>query len=666
MSRVITALVVGAVIGAAIFLSFRRESPSLAPETTSTAAGPGATAALATSRAFVSATRPGLVVTVTRGGAAEAQAQVELTRSSRSIASGDITWQPAGSERSDHSGRTEFPALAGRYLVTATASDGTRAVQTIDVSWGGAPTFVTIALKAAVLFSGQVVDRASRRPLAQATIRADPQADAQGEDPTIAIGKTITDSLGRFGLQLPEQRWRFEARAPGYLSNAMTADEAKKDLTIELTKGVEISGVVVGAAGQPIADAALRLTPGDVRNLTSDREGRFAFIAPHEPVSVHALAPDGRQGLSRLALTAKDERAQVRIVVGEGSGLTGLVRDEKGPVAQAEVRVLAEPDSLEVASFETAADGHFAAKALPPGRYSVLAQQGLGRRATVVGLEVPGAGPVELVLTGAGRLIGVVHDADAQPVEGASVTLGWPSGLNEVKRTARTGPDGRFEFDDLLPAEVRVQAQLDDLFSEETGTYVAPGATVEVVLVTAAQGRLVITLTGAPMDKVMVRNERPGGEFIEADKIDGHFEKLIPPGTYRLFAETRGEKKDEFKFIESITATVRAGEVTTVVLDVPDEFADAGTRVHRSFMMHPELGSGVSFENSPGGVRVDFLMADCPAAKAGVQLGDLVVAIDGETTRNALDAFARVRKPSGEALDLLIRRDGQDLKLTVR
>ena len=87
-----------------------------------------------------------------------------------------------------------------------------------------------------------------------------------------------------------------------------------------------------------------------------------------------------------------------------------------------------------------------------------------------------------------------------------------------------------------------------------------------------------------------------------------------------------------------------------------------------SYRLHTELGSGLSFENSPGGVRVDFIMADCPSAKAGVRIGDLVVSIDGEPTRNALDAFARVRKPSDEAssLELLVRRDGQDLKLTVR
>ena len=297
------------------------------------------------------------------------------------------------------------------------------------------------------------------------------------------------------------------------------------------------------------------------------------------------------------------------------------------------------------------------------------AQQGAGRRATVVGLELPGAAPVELVLSSAGHITGVVNDGDGRPAEGAQVTVRWPEGLSEARRTAQTAADGRFEFDDLFPAEVTVQAQWDDLVSEETGTYVAPGATVDLVLVAAPQGRLVGTVTGPMIDKVMVRNDRPGGEFIEVAKSDRRFEKLLPPGTYGIFAEVKSDKTNEFEFIESITATVRAGQTTTVVLEVPEAVAqpgDGGVRAHRGFDMHPELGSGLSFENSPGGVRVDFLMSDCPAAKAGVLIGDLVLAIDGQALSNALEAFARVRKPSGSTLDFQVRRDGKDLQLTLR
>ena len=280
--------------------------------------------------------------------------------------------------------------------------------------------------------------------------------------------------------------------------------------------------------------------------------------------------------------------------------------------------------------------------------------------------ELPGAGPIELTLSGAGRVRGVVVDGDGRPALGAVVTLHWPKGLDEVKRTARVGEDGRYEFDDLLPAETYVQATLADLFSEEAVSYVAPGATVELNLTVAMQGRLAGTVTGRPIDAVVVRGDQPGGEFIKVDKTDGHFEKLLPPGTYRIFVEIKGDDVHAFQFIESATATVRAGELTTVVLDVP--FASDAGQPAPGFRLHDELGSGLSFENSPGGVRVDFLMADCPAAKAGIRIGDLVVSIGGEVTRDALDAFARVRKPSNasSSLDVLVRRDGQDLKLTLR
>ncbi|MDP1823105.1 MAG: PDZ domain-containing protein [Archangium sp.] len=659
MSRVLIALIVGAALGAAVFLFLRSDAAQPAAPAPVVAA-PAAVAAAPSpgSRAFGSPTHPGLVVTVTRGGATEAQTRVQLSRSSRSLVTSELAWEPAGSELTDAAGRAEFPALSGRYLVVATARDGTRAVESVDVSRAAEPTWLTIALKPPALFGGQVVDEASRRPLPGAIVRADPQPEAKDLELTLAVGSGVTDSLGRFGLELPDRRWRIEARAPGYLANAEAAEKPTKDLVIALTKGVEVSGVVVDPTGQPVSAATLRIAPGDTAALATDSAGRFAFTAPHAPISLHALAPDGRQGLARLLLAEKQETAQVRLVVGEGGELAGLVRDGQGPVLHADVRVLAEPESLEVAAFDTPLDGRFAAKGLPPGRYSVRAQQGLGRRATVVGLELPGAGPVELVLSSAGRVIGTVRGVEGQPSEGANVTLEWPSGLKEVPRTARTGPDGRFEFDDLLSSAVFLQARLDDLVSEEIENYVAPGATAEVNLVITPQGRLVGTVADPTVNRVLIRGQHPAGEA--AQVVDQRFEKLLAPGSYRLFAQVGT------RFVISgggTLAEVRAGEITRVAVEVARE-TDGG--LHHNLMMRAEPGMGLSFENSPGGVRVDFLTSDCPAAQAGIRIGDLVLAIDGQATLDAADAFARVRKPSGSTLDILVRRDGQDLKLTVR
>jgi hypothetical protein len=666
MSRVLVALIVGAAIGGAVFLFLRREPSALAVTTVTAPAQPGSAGFAPTSRAYVSPAQPGLVVLVTRAGAPEPGAKVEIAESSRSPTTAEITWQPTGEWTTDAQGRAEFPATAGRYFVVATARDGTRAVESVDVSAARAMTLVTLVLKAPAVFSGSVVEAGSHRPIARAAVHAEPQQDPEENEPTVPVAGAVTDSLGRFGLELPERAWRLEAQAPGYLTANIAAPKPANDLVIELTRGVQLSGLVVDAAERPIADAAVHLTPGDVTSLSTDAEGRFTVVAPHSAVSLHAVATDGRQGLARVTLTDKQEHAQVVIVVGDGSALEGIVRDAQGPVAQADVRIFAEPESLEVASLVTLLDGRFAAKALPPGRYSVQAQQGLGRRASQVGVELPGAPQVELMLSAAGRLIGVVQDESGQPIEYAVVSAEWQRSLNEVRRTARTGPDGRFEFADLLPAEITIKAHVDELESEEIATYVAPGVTAEAILTIAPQGRLVGTVMDPKVRKVMVRREAGAG-FIDAELKGTHFEKMLAPGTYRLFAETGTPKDHDIKFVESTTAVIRAGEITTVTMGLLLE--DGGSvPTALDMRMHQELGSGLSFENSPGGVRVDFLMADCPAAKAGVRIGDLVMAIDGQPTRDALDAFARVRKSTdqGQTLDFTVRRDGQDLQLTLR
>ena len=615
MSRLVIALLVGALLGAAVFLVLRRESvePAGAGVATTPKSSEPSREPDELKANFVSATHPGLVVSVLRAGAAEPGARVELSRAARSLVTSELVWEPAGLEKTSPEGRASFPAMAGHYFVIASAEDGARAIEAVDVSWATSSTVVTLTLAAPKTFSGRVVDAATHQPIAGAVVRADPQTEDDTLAPTVAAARTTTDSLGRFAFELPVKRFRFEARAPGYLPNAAEED---KELLIELSRGIRLSGLVVDEANQPVADATVRITPGDVTSLLSDHEGRFSFTATRGSTSLHVLAPDGRQGLVRVTPDPKTESEQVRIVVGSGSELTGVVRDEKGPVAQVDVRVLAEPESLEVAAFATGSDGRFAAKGLPAGRYSVRAQQGRGRRATAVGLELPGAAPVELVLGSAGRVIGMVIDDENRPLAGASVAIHWPDGLKEVKRTARTGEDGHFEFDDLLASQAFVRATLADLVSEEAAAYVAPGATVELNLRVAVQGRIAGTLTGRPVDKVFAHPDRPGGEFIEMEKTDRHFEKSLPPGTYNLFAEVKGPSSPDYEFVQTLRATVRSGEVTTVVLDVP---FDADASALPGFRMHDQVGSGLSFENSPGGVRVDFLMADCPAAKAGMR-----------------------------------------------
>ncbi len=63
--------------------------------------------------------------------------------------------------------------------------------------------------------------------------------------------------------------------------------------------------------------------------------------------------------------------------------------------------------------------------------------------------------------------------------------------------------------------------------------------------------------------------------------------------------------------------------------------------------------------DSAGGVQVDDVDRDGPAAKAGIQSGDIVVEFDGERVRSARQFTRLVREtPEGRAVEMTLMRDG--------
>lgn len=87
-------------------------------------------------------------------------------------------------------------------------------------------------------------------------------------------------------------------------------------------------------------------------------------------------------------------------------------------------------------------------------------------------------------------------------------------------------------------------------------------------------------------------------------------------------------------------------------------------------MQRPMLGLNIS--NDEDGVRVVGVSPNGPGAAAGVQIGDLIVAIDdldvsgssaGNSTRLFLDRLGEVE--AGSAVSLAVLRDGEPLNLTI-
>lgn len=79
-------------------------------------------------------------------------------------------------------------------------------------------------------------------------------------------------------------------------------------------------------------------------------------------------------------------------------------------------------------------------------------------------------------------------------------------------------------------------------------------------------------------------------------------------------------------------------------------------------------GLGIQIDIRDGWVTVIAPLRDTPAERAGLQAGDRIVQVDGETTRGWTvdEAVDRLRGPKGEAVDLRVVRSGVDEPIPFR
>jgi S1-C subfamily serine protease len=81
----------------------------------------------------------------------------------------------------------------------------------------------------------------------------------------------------------------------------------------------------------------------------------------------------------------------------------------------------------------------------------------------------------------------------------------------------------------------------------------------------------------------------------------------------------------------------------------------------------PDLAEAMRLTVDGGGVVVSQVEAGSPARRAGLQTGDVILAIDGQPVRGASDLRNRIGlMPIGRDVDLTILRDGAQRTLSVR
>jgi len=299
----------------------------------------------------------------------------------------------------------------------------------------------------------------------QATYEVHGQADAEGrfEIPCLQ-GQAIVDIT-------PPAGYLSEAMAgtPGPAVNVGAVETVVEDIRLKRAQTLAIT--VVDEAGQPVADAAVRVTQQPDRGyfgnreLRTDEQGRCtAEYLPAGPATVRATKGD--LASEAMDITVPLGAAPLTVVLKPGllAGFTAVLVDQDGrPLTDAEV-TLAEHQANSIrypALPPPDNQGRLASQDLTPGleyRLQLSAPHCFPLEAgawTATAGQTHDLGTITLTRH-TGFVAGVVVDEAGAPVAGAKVLN---VGDAPDTLTVATGPDGRFRLEGLVEGTVYVSVE---------------------------------------------------------------------------------------------------------------------------------------------------------------------------------------------------------------
>jgi PDZ domain/Carboxypeptidase regulatory-like domain len=303
-------------------------------------------------------------------------------------------------------------------------------------------------------------------------------------------------------------------------------------------------------------------------------------------------------------------------------------------------------------SVETDEDGRFG---LPPRGAQAspleLAANNAGRTGEAHAVREDGA-EVVIQLRPSAVLRGRVAARNgAPPADGFTVKVLQADGSVPPWSVRGGGPERTFPGDTFVlydaPAQaLKLEVRTADGRSGEAAVTLAPGqeAEVEVALTGSAasiSGRAVWSTTGAPADGVAV--------FLDRQVTAGSDTHTGPDGRFRLENVRPGP--------HTVRLLAPDGRLESRTVKVADseavELGDVKVAARRT--TPGTVGAGFSEER--GRVSVAWLSPEGPAAKAGVHVGDALLAVDGVVVRSRVEAESRTRGTPGSPVRLNVRRD---------
>jgi protocatechuate 3,4-dioxygenase beta subunit len=588
--------------------------------------------------------RGAVLVASPRGGAGE------LGRATSAV---DGTW------------RMDLPP--GEYDVAARAPGMTGQVADAVVVIAERYTPLDVKLEpATAVVEGTVVDTEGRPvPGAQVAVAL---RQREGSART-----TLTDAAGAYRLEgLEAGLSTVKVRREGSSRWTLRLETLAASVTTRVDFTLPESGIVWGQvtrpSGAPVDGSILvhAIPKGSLGTATVETDARgnyqvelpegayqFSTQARAEPTLFFHVEND-----PAVTVTA-GSNLRLDLTLREHDGLSGTVLEPSGAPGPLAVVVAVQPGEFAI-NLTVRADesGHFQLLPRPQNAapLTLVAHNG-GRVGRLTGVRED-QGPQSLRLQPAATLRGRVVSAGGTPPNGFVLELREPDGEElpwaGASPTARRFPGDTFFLPDAPGQRLQLSVRTADGRTGEAQVTLTPGGSAEVEVpltggASSISGRAVWSRGGGPAPGVAVFLDRTvtaqpdtrtgaDGRFRLDDVRPGaHTVRLMPP-----------EGRTETRTVKVVEAEAsELGDIT-----VSPRRAAPGT-----------LGAG--FSEDRGLVTFAWLTPDGPAARAGVSVGDRLLAVDGLVVRDRTEAESRTKGVPGSPVRLQLRRTGGEHELLV-
>ena len=489
------------------------------------------------------------------------------------------------------------------------------------------------------------------------------------------VARTAQD--GSFRVQgVAPGRLRVLAQAAGFAageSRDLGLDDggSRDGIVLDLAPGLTWSGTVRSKAGQPLRAEVVLSGAGLSRSLSArtDGEGRFRLDrVPTGAFAVQVRAP-GHRTLAEPTLAIGPKEPLTRdFILEPATGLVGRVVDpNREPVPQAAVRVVR--GGVE-RWLSTDASGAFQWDDPDSVGAHTIVQAVTTRHAPSAEQVAQPGEVVELQLGAGGFLSGRVVDSAGAPVtqfalaiDSAVVDGPDPFGPRGVPPLRVAQSDGTFRLGPVRPGRYDLRAEAANFapgFAK--GHSVASGGSAEGIVITLGAGATVRGRITA----------RDGGTAVgNARVLLFEPESAMPPrtamtaadGTFAINGVGAGRRSIRVTHAEYLTE-LASGIVVPAQGEVHRDVALGRAAPGERFSFH---GIGATLKKSERGIEVANLMEGSPAQQFGLQAGDVIRAVDRESTSDLPlgQVVERIRGEAGVPVALEIDRPGQG-RFTIR